>query len=671
MSNSSSKSGRKSGTRETVDEPSDDGPARIEFQLRDLGGFAPANRAPWALNDFNGTDGVKEAGFAANGHTALPGDGTASGNVLVNDRDRDGDALMVASASGRNGQGVGEPIQGTYGHLVLNSDGTWLYTLNNDAPSTNALRHGEQAFEYFAYTVSDGKGGTDTATLRIKITGTNDAPIAEPDLAFVKEGASVSGDVALNDRDPDGARYTEGSDGAQDTLTYALDGPVAGLVLNADGTYTFDASNAAYQHIAAGEAMEVVAHYTVTDEHGASAASTLTITVVGAPEVPKLAEESFSLRDTEAQDSFKPITGQLDLSEGEQQTPGLSYSIVAGTSGTVQGDSVSVGLYGTLTVHNDGTYSYVPDARSINALQERLDGEANVLPYHDVFDIQVSNGTQSSISILTVSITGVNDRPTIEPVTRELAVILGDSALSPIVGQLVGSDVDSPSLAYTINGGESGVVAESTVLAGKYGTLTVYSDGRYNYTPDATSIEQEPPIEGYDEMFDVRVEDGSLADTKTLMVQISVAGDPITLVESGTETSSGMVAIMETYEVGASTSVPDIVAALGAALAGGSGGPPGSPVHTDGNGPLLDQTSGEFGASIADAALGVVDGEPDLGDLLTVLDDTSMCFGAQGQAQVARAGMAEGHSVAFDMAQSGEHSEPISILFEDQLPAVS
>ena len=46
--------------------------------------------------------------------------------------------------------------------------------------------------------------------------------------------------------------------------------PVAGLTLNTDGTYSFDAGNAAYQHLAAGRHPEVVASYTVTDDQGAT-----------------------------------------------------------------------------------------------------------------------------------------------------------------------------------------------------------------------------------------------------------------------------------------------------------------------------------------------------------------------------------------------------------------
>ena len=87
---------------------------------------------------------------------------------------------------------------------------------------------------------------------------------------------TITGTVATNDSDVD--------DGA--TLTYSLNAPVAGLTLNADGSYSFDAGNAAYQHLAQGATQTVVANYTVTDEHGATDTATLTITVTGTNDAP-------------------------------------------------------------------------------------------------------------------------------------------------------------------------------------------------------------------------------------------------------------------------------------------------------------------------------------------------------------------------------------------------
>jgi len=69
-------------------------------------------------------------------------------------------------------------------------------------------------------------------------------------------------------------------------LSYALTAPVAGLTLNADGSYTFDTSNAAYQSLRTGATQTVVANFTVSDGNGGTAASTLTITITGTNDAP-------------------------------------------------------------------------------------------------------------------------------------------------------------------------------------------------------------------------------------------------------------------------------------------------------------------------------------------------------------------------------------------------
>ena len=55
-----------------------------------------------------------------------------------------------------------------------------------------------------AYSITDGTA-TAASTLNILVdTGTNDAPVAQPDVAVTPEGVAVSGDLLANDSDPDG-----------------------------------------------------------------------------------------------------------------------------------------------------------------------------------------------------------------------------------------------------------------------------------------------------------------------------------------------------------------------------------------------------------------------------------------------------------------------------------
>ena len=43
-----------------------------------------------------------------------------------------------------------------------------------------------------SYTISDGNGGTDTATITITVTGINDAPVAQNDEGVVGEDDTLS-----------------------------------------------------------------------------------------------------------------------------------------------------------------------------------------------------------------------------------------------------------------------------------------------------------------------------------------------------------------------------------------------------------------------------------------------------------------------------------------------
>ena len=105
---------------------------------------------------------------------------TAS-DLLGNDSDVDGDSLSIS--------GFDQPEHGT---IVDNGDGSFTFT-----PDENW--NGETDF---TYTVSDGQGGTDTATVNITVDGVNDGPVANDDTATATEdGGAVQINVLDNDTD--------------------------------------------------------------------------------------------------------------------------------------------------------------------------------------------------------------------------------------------------------------------------------------------------------------------------------------------------------------------------------------------------------------------------------------------------------------------------------------
>lgn len=101
---------------------------------------------------------------------------TASGNVLGNDTDIDiGDTLTVVAANSQTFVGNSVTLNLASGATVnVNKDGSYLYDENG---AFTYLGQDEQADDSFTYTISDGNGGTDTATVTINVTGINDAPV--------------------------------------------------------------------------------------------------------------------------------------------------------------------------------------------------------------------------------------------------------------------------------------------------------------------------------------------------------------------------------------------------------------------------------------------------------------------------------------------------------------
>ena len=167
--------------------------------------ITPTNDAPDAIDDYISVD---EDGVA----TLLD---SGASSVQENDFDPDTTTLTITLD--------------TYvsnGDLILNEDGTF-------STITMAARLQLNSFIYIA---DDGEF-TDTATVTVTITPTNDTPDAIDDYITVEEDGVVtlldSGDNSVldNDLDPDSA-----------TLTITLDTDVSNgdLILNEDGTFSYD-----------------------------------------------------------------------------------------------------------------------------------------------------------------------------------------------------------------------------------------------------------------------------------------------------------------------------------------------------------------------------------------------------------------------------------------------
>ena len=100
---------------------------------------------------------------------------TANG-ILRNDSDVEGDSLSVIEVNGSNASVGNQITLGSGALLTVNADGSFDYDPNGQFES---LAVGQTANDSFSYTISDGNGGTDTATVTLTINAVNDAPVLD------------------------------------------------------------------------------------------------------------------------------------------------------------------------------------------------------------------------------------------------------------------------------------------------------------------------------------------------------------------------------------------------------------------------------------------------------------------------------------------------------------
>ena len=271
--------------------------------------------------------------------------------------------------------------------LTFKPDGSYAFDPSNAA--YQSLGVGQQTVINVPFTVTDDQGATSTKNLVITVTGTNDAPVAVASSFTVNEDAPiVTGSVTATDIDAGAA------------LTFALNGaPPAGLVFNANGTYSFDPSNPAYQSLATGQQRVITVPYTVTDEQGATSTKDLVITIVGTNDAPVARPDTgTALEDTPlvVTASNGLLTNDSDADAGAALR--VTQFSVDGLPGTyTPGQTATILGVGTLLINADGSYTFTP-----------APNYAGTVP---LVNYTVSDGTLTSSSTLTLSVGAVNDAP--------------------------------------------------------------------------------------------------------------------------------------------------------------------------------------------------------------------------------------------------------------------
>ena len=317
-------------------------------------------------------------------------------NVLANDADADNDALLVTDAESANGATV-----------TINADGTLNYQ----------AAEGFTGLDTVTYTISDGAGGTSSATLSVTVELGAVAPVAVNDGVDAIEDTLLENiNVLANDRDANGDALT---------VTSAVSAAGGVVTINADGSLN-------YLPPADFNGEDTIT-YSISDGNDGVSSATLTITVAGVNDAPVVTPGTLeTLEDTNI--------AQLNVLANVIDVDGDPITLV----------SVESSAGGTLTLNDDGTVNYVPAANYFGS---------DTLTY-----TATGSAGEAITGSITIDILSVNDAPV---VAGERISTQEDTPVDNIVVLTNDSDIEGDALrvteAISINGGSVEINEDNTL----------------------------------------------------------------------------------------------------------------------------------------------------------------------------------------------------------------
>ena len=403
--------------------------------------------------------GTNDAPVAQAANAAVNEDSQINGQLLATDADQ-GAQLQFSSYS---------PLPAGF---TLDQDGKWTFDASNAA--YQHLAESETQIISIPVVVTDDQGATSGSTLTITLTGTNDAPVAQAASAAVNEDSQIDGQLQATDADQ----------GAQ--LQFGSDSPLpAGFTLDQDGKWTFDASNAAYQHLAAGQTQVISIPVVVTDDQGATSGSTLTITVTGTNDAPVAQAGSATTEENTVLNGQVPAASDVD--------------------GTIAGYQLTTDVgtgNGTLTFNSNGGYSFDP-GHDFDSLPASVSRDVTF-----TYQAKDDNGALSAPQTITITVTGTNDAPIAQAgsaTTEENTVLNGQVPAA--------SDVDGTIAGYQL----------TTDVGTGNGTLTFNPNGGYSFDP-GHDFDSLPAGISRDVSFTYQAQDDSGALSAPQTITITVTG---------------------------------------------------------------------------------------------------------------------------------------------------
>ena len=320
------------------------------------------------------------------------------------------------------------------GAFSVNEDGSYRYNPNQDYNGQDSV----------VIKVTNEYGLSTTSTLTFEIEAVNDAPTVEEiaPINLAEDAAVVSGQVNAHDVDKGAIlRYTAPE--------------IAGFTLNSDGSYSFDASDEAYQHLEEGVVETITIPITVLDEYDATAQTDIVIQLTGTNDAPII--EDITPIVTYEDDAL--VTGTI-----------ISSDVDDNATATFTTDATVAGFI----LNSDGTYGFNPadDAYQSLAKDEVLDITIPI----SVTDDKGASDTKE----LYIRVVGTNDAPTVTVESRDLLL----QNIRNIEGKVEANDVDGDVLSYSV----ATQAAHGTVTIDEQGNWHYKAEGSFNGEDSATIL---------------------------------------------------------------------------------------------------------------------------------------------------------------------------------------
>ncbi|WP_370401600.1 tandem-95 repeat protein [Sulfitobacter sp. JB4-11] len=260
--------------------------------------------------------------------------------VLDNDTDPNGDVLTVTEATSPDGT------------VEITPEGALIFTPAENFNGNTSI----------TYSVDDGNGGTDTATVSVIVNPINDAPDAVDDADSTDEDTAITVDLLANDADVDGDPMS--------VVAATVPAEQGTLVDNGDGTVTFTP--------APDFAGEATISYTIEDPEGLQDSALHTITVVPVDDAP-VAED-----DAAETDEDTPVTVDVLANDSDPDGDPLTVTEATSPDGTVE--ITPEGLVFTPAENFNGPTTISYTVQDPDGNEDTATVAVNVVPVNDAPD---------------------------------------------------------------------------------------------------------------------------------------------------------------------------------------------------------------------------------------------------------------------------------------------